>query len=33
MGDWEPDVVDTFRSADGINRVLYLWNADGQLRP
>jgi ribosomal protein L11 methylase PrmA len=33
MGDWEPDVVDTFRSADGINRVLYLWNADGQVRP
>ena len=25
MGDWEPDVVDTFTSADGQTRTLYLW--------
>ena len=25
MGDWEPDVVDVFRSADGQSRTLYLW--------
>jgi SAM-dependent methyltransferase len=33
MGDWEPDVVDTFVSADGRTRTLYLWRADGQIRP
>jgi ribosomal protein L11 methylase PrmA len=33
MGDWEPNVVDTFRSADGLNRTLYLWNVDGKVRP
>jgi SAM-dependent methyltransferase len=33
MGDWEPDIVDTFRSADGLNRTLYLWKADGRVRP
>ena len=26
MGDWEPNVVDTFTSADGQTRTLYLWN-------
>ena len=26
MGDWEPDVVDMFRSADGLSRTLYRWN-------
>ena len=25
MGDWEPDVVDTFTSADRQTRTLYLW--------
>ena len=25
MGDWEPDVVDTFTSTDGQTRTLYLW--------
>ena len=29
MGDWEADVVDTFTSADGQSRTLYLWNAVG----
>jgi len=33
MGDWEPDVVDVFTSADGVSRTLYLWKADGKLRP
>jgi SAM-dependent methyltransferase len=33
MGDWEPDVVDTFRDAAGTSRTLYLWNVDGKVRP
>jgi ribosomal protein L11 methylase PrmA len=33
MGDWEPDVVDAFRSEDGLGRTLYLWRADGNVRP
>jgi len=32
MGDWRPDVVDTFTSADGQMRTLYLWRADGVAR-
>jgi cyclopropane fatty-acyl-phospholipid synthase-like methyltransferase len=26
IGDWEPDVVDVFTSADGASRTLYRWN-------
>ena len=33
MGDWEPAVVDTFRDAQGTSRTLYLWTADGRVRP
>ncbi len=36
MGDWEADVVDTFTSADGQSRTLYLWKmvgAEGRGRP
>jgi SAM-dependent methyltransferase len=33
MGDWEPDVVDTFTDAGGVIRTLYLWRADGTVRP
>ena len=33
MGDWEPAVVDTFRDANGTSRTLYLWTADGKVRP
>jgi len=33
MGDWDPDRVDVFRSADGQTRTLYLWRADGSVRP
>jgi ribosomal protein L11 methylase PrmA len=33
MGDWEPDVVDSFNDAGGTARTLYLWKADGRVRP
>jgi SAM-dependent methyltransferase len=33
MGDWEPDVVDTFRDESGTSRTLYLWTTDGRQRP
>jgi protein-L-isoaspartate O-methyltransferase len=33
MGDWEPEVVDTFRDANGTSRTLYLWTTDGKARP
>jgi ribosomal protein L11 methylase PrmA len=33
MGDWEPEVVDTFRDQAGTARTLYLWTTDGRLRP
>jgi predicted RNA methylase len=33
MGDWRPDVVDTFTSVDGQMRTLYLWKVDGAPRP
>jgi SAM-dependent methyltransferase len=33
IGDWEPDVVDTFRDASDTPRTLYLWNFDGTFRP
>lgn len=33
MGDWEPDVVDTFRDAGGTSRTLYLWTTDGKVKP
>ena len=33
IGDWEPDVVDTFRDAAGTTRTLYLFNFDGVYRP
>jgi hypothetical protein len=33
MGDWEPEVVDTFRDVNGTSRTLYLWTADGKARP
>ena len=32
MGDWDPDKVDVFTSADGQSRTLYLWKADGKVR-
>lgn len=33
MGDWEPETVQTFLDASGTTRTLYLWTADGQVRP
>jgi SAM-dependent methyltransferase len=33
MGDWEPETVDTFRDQAGTSRTLYLWTADGRVRP
>ena len=33
IGDWEPEVVDSFRDAQGTPRTLYLWNFDGVHRP
>ncbi len=33
MGDWEPEVVDTFRDTSGTSRTLYLWTTDGKVRP
>lgn len=33
MGDWEPDQIDTFNDSAGSRRTLYLWKADGKVRP
>jgi len=33
MGDWDPDRVDVFTSADGQSRTLYLWIADAKADP
>jgi SAM-dependent methyltransferase len=33
MGDWEPEVVDTFKDSNGTSRTLYLWTTDGKMRP
>ena len=33
IGDWEPQVIDNFTDATGTRRTLYLWTADGKVRP
>lgn len=33
MGDWEPEKVEEIFDAGGQTRTLYLWRADGKLRP
>jgi precorrin-6B methylase 2 len=33
MGDWKPDKVDRFADAQGDDRVIYVWKADGTIRP
>jgi len=33
MGDWQADAVDTFADSSGNPRTLYLWKADGKIRP
>jgi protein-L-isoaspartate O-methyltransferase len=30
IGDWEPDVVDTFIDASGTTRTLFLWRTNGR---
>lgn len=33
MGDWVPDKQETFVDSNGISRYLFLWVADGKVRP
>jgi SAM-dependent methyltransferase len=33
MGDWTPDKIEDFRDSNGSTRRLYLWKADGRVRP
>jgi ribosomal protein L11 methylase PrmA len=33
MGDWQPEALETLTAADGSLHILYLWKADGQVRP
>lgn len=33
MGDWTPDSIEDFRDSNGSTRRLYLWRADGTVRP
>jgi len=33
MGDWQPLKTETIADESGFNRTLYLWKADGQVRP
>ncbi len=33
MGDWKADKVDSFTDAANTSRTLYLWKADGKVRP
>ncbi len=33
MGEWQPEHVETFKDASGRTRTLYLWTADGTVRP
>lgn len=33
MGDWTPASVDNFVDSSGTTRTLYLWKADGKIRP
>ncbi len=33
MADWEAAKIETFNDASGIPRTLYLWVADGKVRP
>ncbi len=33
MGDWRPVKVDEFRDRTGVVETLYLWRADGKVRP
>jgi precorrin-6B methylase 2 len=33
MGDWTPEKVERFKDSQGDDRVVYLWRADGKVRP
>jgi SAM-dependent methyltransferase len=33
MGDWAAEKVDRFKDSQGDERVIYLWRADGTIRP
>jgi ribosomal protein L11 methylase PrmA len=33
MGDWPPAVTETVEDSSGFKRTLFLWKADGQVRP
>ena len=33
MGDWQPEARQTLTESDGSTHVLYLWRADGRVRP
>jgi tRNA A58 N-methylase Trm61 len=33
MGDWEPEKTESFTDSNGSTRTLYLWRADGKIRP
>jgi SAM-dependent methyltransferase len=33
MGDWAPEKTDEFADQNGTMRTLYLWTADGKVRP
>ena len=33
MGDWAPAMTDRFKDSQGDDRVIYLWVADGKVRP
>jgi trans-aconitate methyltransferase len=33
MGDWQPEKKETFTDSQGTARILYLWRADGKVRP
>jgi hypothetical protein len=33
MGDWTPAKTDRFKDLQGDDRVIYLWVADGKVRP
>jgi tRNA G37 N-methylase Trm5 len=33
MGDWVPEKVERFKDAQGDDRAIYLWRADGTIRP
>lgn len=33
MGDWTPEKIEDFKDSNGSTRRLYLWRADGTVRP